>query len=74
MLTAGTNTSAAAMEWAMSVLLNHPHVLKKAKDELNSAIGEDRLINESDIPMLPYLEGIVDALLYCFQHYHSLHP
>ncbi|CDP07838.1 unnamed protein product [Coffea canephora] len=30
MLTAGTDTSLVTIEWALSLLLNHPEVLKKA--------------------------------------------
>lgn len=54
MLFAGTDTSAVTLEWALSNLLNHPDVLKKAREELDSThIGQDRLLNESDLPNLP---------------------
>lgn len=43
----------------MSNLLNHSDVLKKAKDEMDIYIGENRLLNESDLPKLPYLNKIV---------------
>ncbi|RVX23854.1 Isoflavone 2'-hydroxylase [Vitis vinifera] len=48
----GTDTSAATMEWAMTLLLNHPDVLEKAKVELDMHVGKDRLIEESDLPKL----------------------
>ncbi len=38
---AGTDTSIVTLEWAMSNLLNHPDVLKKAKDDLDSKIGRE---------------------------------
>ncbi|EOX91577.1 Cytochrome P450, family 81, subfamily D, polypeptide 8 [Theobroma cacao] len=63
MLLAGTDTSAVALEWAMSNLLNHPNVLKKAKAELDSQIGQERLIDEPDIAKLPYLQNIMSETL-----------
>ncbi|KAK4481537.1 hypothetical protein RD792_012438 [Penstemon davidsonii] len=59
LLAAGSDTSAGTMEWALSLLLNNPHVLKKAQIEIDNHIGYDRLIDESDIPDLPYLRSIV---------------
>ncbi|XP_057973032.1 cytochrome P450 81Q32-like [Malania oleifera] len=59
MLVAGTDTSTATMEWAMSLLLNNPHVLKKAQAEIDELIGCDRLIEESDLAKLPYLHCII---------------
>ncbi|CAK9325458.1 unnamed protein product [Citrullus colocynthis] len=49
MLSAGTDTSVGTMEWAMSLLLNHPDVLAKAKAEINDITGEKRHIEESDL-------------------------
>ena len=63
MILAGTDTSAGTLEWAMSNLLNHPEVLKKAKTEIDEQIGLDRLIEEQDIVKLPYLQSIVSETL-----------
>ncbi|PQQ16715.1 isoflavone 3-hydroxylase [Prunus yedoensis var. nudiflora] len=51
LLLAGTET----LEWAMSNLLNHSHVLKKARVELDGQVGQECLVNEQDIYKLPYL-------------------
>ncbi|KAK7316565.1 hypothetical protein RJT34_00125 [Clitoria ternatea] len=59
MLLAGTDTTALTIEWAMAALLNHPEMLKKAKDELENHVGKERLVDESDIPNLPYLQNII---------------
>ncbi|KAJ4848863.1 hypothetical protein Tsubulata_036347 [Turnera subulata] len=59
MLEAGTDTSAVTMEWAMSLLLNNPEILRKAQDEIDDAIGHDRLVTESDMGNLPYLHCII---------------
>ncbi|KAK9949054.1 hypothetical protein M0R45_004600 [Rubus argutus] len=63
LLLAGTETSAVTLEWAMSNLLNHPHVLKKARAELDSHLGPDCLVDEPDVSKLPYLQSIVSETL-----------
>ncbi|RDX67982.1 Cytochrome P450 81E8, partial [Mucuna pruriens] len=67
MLLAGTDTSSVTLEWAMTNLLNHPEILKKAKEELDTHIGQNHLVDESDIPKLSYLQSIVNETL-------RLHP
>lgn len=63
LLSAGTDTSAGTMEWAMSLLLNNPRVLKKAQTEIDKCVGYDRLIDESDLAKLPYLRCIINETL-----------
>lgn len=64
LLTAGTDTSAVTMEWALSHLLNNPESLKKAKHEVDTQIGQgERLIEEQDISKLPYLQAIISETL-----------
>ncbi|CAH2076250.1 unnamed protein product [Thlaspi arvense] len=60
---AGTDTTAVTLEWAMSNLLNHPEILKKARIEIDEKIGFDRLVDEPDIVNLPYLQNIVTETL-----------
>ncbi|CAD5165383.1 cytochrome P450 93A3-like [Musa acuminata AAA Group] len=64
---AGTDTSAITMEWALAELINHPEILHKAREELDAVVGKNRLVEESDIPNLPYLQSIVKETL-------RLHP
>nr|WQI83140.1 CYP81B303 [Corydalis yanhusuo] len=59
LLSAGTDTSAGTMEWAMSLLVNNPEVIKKAQAEIDIIVGQDRLLNESDLAKLPYLHAII---------------
>lgn len=66
LILAGTDTSAITIEWAMSLLLNHPHVLKKAKAEIDNHLGQQRLIDEADVPKLPYLQNIISETLRLF--------
>lgn len=56
---AGTDTSAVAMEWAMSELINRPLVMEKARQEIDAVIGKSRIVEESDIVNLPYLQAII---------------
>ncbi|KAL5997459.1 hypothetical protein ACLOJK_008389 [Asimina triloba] len=67
MFVAGTDTSAITTEWALAELINHPDVFKKARDEIDSVVGESRLVEESDLPNLLYLQTIVKETL-------RLHP
>ena len=63
LLLAGTDTSAVTLEWAITNLLNHPNILKKARDEIDSQIGEEKLIKESDVSKLHYLQSIISETL-----------
>nr|POE51441.1 cytochrome p450 81e8 [Quercus suber] len=67
LLIAGTDTSAVTLEWAMSNLLNHSEVLKKARVELDNQIGQEKLLNELDVSKLHYLQNIISETL-------RLHP
>ncbi|KAB1205678.1 Cytochrome P450 93A1 [Morella rubra] len=64
---AGTDTSSAAMQWAMGHLINNPQIFKKLREEINSVVGPNRLVKESDIPNLPYLRAVIKETL-------RLHP
>lgn len=63
LISAGTDTSSNTMEWALSLLLNHPEVLKKAQTEIDNRVGHSRLIDESDMAQLPYLRVIINETL-----------
>ncbi|KAI3760578.1 hypothetical protein L1987_50975 [Smallanthus sonchifolius] len=63
MFTAGTDTSALTIEWAFVELINHPNIMKKAIQEIDNNIGKNRLLEESDIPNLPYLQSTVKETL-----------
>ena len=62
-LAGGTDTSSGTMEWIMSLLLNHPQVLEKAQNEIDRKVGKYRLVDESDIPNLPYLCCIINETM-----------
>ena len=47
------------LTWALSLLLNNRYALRKAQNELEMCVGNDRQVNESDIKNLVYLQAIV---------------
>ncbi|CAL1380572.1 unnamed protein product [Linum trigynum] len=62
-IAAGSETTTVTLTWAISLLLNNTHVLKKAYEELDKWVGKQRPVNESDIPNLTYLQAIVKETL-----------
>ncbi|KAH9619145.1 hypothetical protein KSS87_010634 [Heliosperma pusillum] len=63
LLLAGSETTASTMEWALSLLLNHPETLKKAQNEIDEYVGNNRLLEEGDINHLPFLRCIINETL-----------
>jgi len=59
----GSDTSSVTLTWAICLLLKNPLVLEKAKEELDTHVGKERLVNESDIGKLVYLQAIVKETL-----------
>ncbi|KAK3008474.1 hypothetical protein RJ639_015281 [Escallonia herrerae] len=63
MFMAGTETTSVALQWALVDIINHPDVLKKLREEISAVVGSCRLMEESDIPKLPYLLAVVKESL-----------
>ena len=63
LITGGTDTTTVTIVWALSLVLNHSSVLKKVQDELDLHVGKERLVNESDITNLVYLQAVVKETL-----------
>ncbi|KAK4394155.1 cytochrome [Sesamum angolense] len=59
MLLAGMDTSAAAVEWALSEVIRHPAVTKKLQKELEDIVGLDEMVNESHLSRLKYLDYVI---------------
>ncbi|KAL9327701.1 hypothetical protein ACSQ67_002704 [Phaseolus vulgaris] len=60
---AGTDPTMVTLTWALSLLLNHPTELKRTQHELDTLIGKDRKVEESDIDQLVYLQAVVKETL-----------
>eukprot|EP00253_Pinus_taeda_P020753 PITA_20753 len=63
MLAAGLETTSTTLEWAMSELLRHPHVMKTLQEEIECVVGKDRKVNESDVASMKYLHCVVKETL-----------
>ncbi|XP_022727493.1 cytochrome P450 705A22-like [Durio zibethinus] len=59
----GTSTTAETMQWAMAELINNPSVYKIARDEIESVVGRNRLVKETDIRSLHYVQAITKETL-----------
>ncbi|XP_022766492.1 cytochrome P450 CYP82D47-like isoform X2 [Durio zibethinus] len=67
MITGGSDTPKVTLTWTLSLLLNNLHWLRKVQDELDIHVGKQRLVNESDLSKLEYLQAVVKETL-------RLHP
>lgn len=59
----GTDTTAVTLIWGLALLLNNPLAIKRAQAELDVHVGRDRLVKESDLRKLVYLQAIVKETL-----------
>nr|XP_043637070.1 cytochrome P450 CYP82D47-like [Erigeron canadensis] len=63
LIVSSADTTTVMLTWTLSLLLNNRHVLKKAQEELETHVGKDRQVNESDIKNLVYLQAIIKETL-----------
>ncbi|KAM0937867.1 putative flavonoid 3'-monooxygenase [Dioscorea sansibarensis] len=59
LFTAGTDTSASTVEWAMAEIIRHPDILAAVQAEIDAVIGRSRLVSEPDLAKLPLLQAII---------------
>jgi len=62
MVMTGHDTTETELTWAFELILSHPHVLAKVREELELVIG-DRVVNIDDLPKLKYLEAAINEAL-----------
>ncbi|KAJ0857754.1 Germacrene A hydroxylase [Helianthus annuus] len=67
MFGAGTDTSSATVEWAISELIRCPRAMEKVQAELRQALNGKERIKEEEIQDLPYLNLVIRETL-------RLHP
>lgn len=62
LLSAGTDTTSTALEWAMLRMVMHPDIQETLYQEICGVCG-DRKVEEKDIENLPYLNAVVKETL-----------
>ncbi|XP_021292818.1 cytochrome P450 71A1-like [Herrania umbratica] len=67
MFVAGTDTTAATLEWTMTELARHPELMKKAQREVRSIAGRTGKVDESHLPQLHYMKAAIKETM-------RLHP
>lgn len=67
MIFRGTDTIAILLEWILARMVLHQDIQMKAREEIDTCIGPNRHVRDSDIANLPYLQAIVKEVL-------RLHP
>ncbi|MCD7453682.1 hypothetical protein HAX54_021837 [Datura stramonium] len=58
-----THTTAVHLIWIIACLLNNKHVLKKVQEEIDTKIGRDRWVEDSDIKNLTYFQAMIKEVL-----------
>lgn len=66
----GVETTSTALTWGCLLLATHPHIQAKLQDEVDRAIGKDKLPTLADREKMPY----VDATLHEILRFSSLIP
>jgi cytochrome P450 len=59
MLAGGAETSSLTIEWAMAELIRNPMIMRRAQMELETVVGMNRIIEESDLHKLTYLRAVI---------------
>ncbi|XP_024029898.1 cytochrome P450 71D11 [Morus notabilis] len=61
--TAGTETSATVLDWAMAELIKNPRVMKKAQNEVREVFHRKGSVDETCISEMTYLKSVVKETL-----------
>ncbi|KAB2614421.1 cytochrome P450 71A3-like [Pyrus ussuriensis x Pyrus communis] len=64
MFIAGTHTTYAVLEWAMTELLRHPRIMSKLQNEVRGMVGNiTDIITEDDLVGMHYLKAVIKETL-----------
>ncbi|KAF7816235.1 isoleucine N-monooxygenase 1-like [Senna tora] len=67
LMVATVDNPSNAVEWTLAEMLKQPHILEKATEEVEQVVGNNRVVQESDIPKLNYIKA-------CAREAFRLHP
>jgi len=59
----GTDTTSAALEWAMSELVRNPIIMKKVQEEVRTIVGHKSNVEERDVNKMHYLKCVIKETL-----------
>ncbi|XP_019164593.1 PREDICTED: cytochrome P450 82A4-like [Ipomoea nil] len=62
-LIGAAETSIVTLTWALCLILNNYNVLERIQDELNTHVGKQRCVEESDLSQLIYLQAVIKETL-----------
>ncbi|KAG6555139.1 hypothetical protein Mapa_003174 [Marchantia paleacea] len=63
MIIAGSDTTSISSDWAIAELMKKPHLMKKLQNEVDSIVGRERCVRESDLPRMKYLQCVIKESL-----------
>ncbi|KAH9920283.1 cytochrome P450 [Fomitopsis serialis] len=63
--TGGADTSTSTLSSFFLMMMMHPDVQRRAQQEIDEVIGDERLPEYADRPRLPYVEALLKELLRC---------
>ncbi|KAF8109695.1 hypothetical protein N665_0093s0048 [Sinapis alba] len=58
-----TDSSSTAIQWTMAEIINSPNTLERLRQEIETVVGRTRMIQETDLPKLSYLDAVVKEVL-----------
>nr|QWK52341.1 cytochrome P450 705A37 [Isatis tinctoria] len=68
LFTGTIDSTSTTIQWAMAEILNSPNTLERLREEIESVVGRTRMIQETDLPKLPFLDAVVKEVLRLHAH------
>ncbi|OQV23040.1 Cytochrome P450 2U1 [Hypsibius exemplaris] len=62
---AGTETTSTTTLWAFIFMVENPEVMRKVQEEIDGAVGRDKVLRNSDRALLPYTEAVILEVQRC---------